>query len=66
MDKEMQRALKADGEKLKGLTGRDHGPRFGTELSDLRQAIIDNTKGNLFWIGEILLSELEKETGFGG
>ncbi len=35
-------------------------------LSTLRQAIIDNTKGDLFWIGEILLSELEKETGFNG
>ncbi|GEC56827.1 hypothetical protein [Bradyrhizobium phage ppBeUSDA76-2] len=37
----------------------------GTELSVLRQAIIDNTHGDLFWIGEILLNELEKETGFG-
>lgn len=37
----------------------------GSELAALRQAIIDNTHGDLFWIGEILLSELEKETGFG-
>lgn len=37
----------------------------GHELSRLRQAIIDNTQGDLFWIGEILLAELEKETGFG-
>lgn len=36
------------------------------ELGALRQAIIDNTKGDLFWIGEILLSELQKETGFDG
>ena len=35
-----------------------------TALSVLRQAIIDNTHGDLFWIGEILLSELQKETGF--
>jgi hypothetical protein len=35
-------------------------------LSSLRQAIIDNTRGDLFWIGEILLGELEKETGFKG
>lgn len=36
-------------------------------LSRLRQAIIDNTKGeDLFWIGEILLTELAKETGFNG
>ena len=35
-------------------------------LSTLRKAIIDNTKGDLFWIGEILLAELEKETGFAG
>lgn len=35
-------------------------------LGRLRQAIVDNTKGDLFWIGEILLNELEKETGFKG
>lgn len=28
MDKAMQAALIADGEKLKALTGEDHGPRF--------------------------------------
>lgn len=39
---------------------------YGDELGRLRQAIIDNTKGDLFWIGEILLNELEKETGFKG
>lgn len=33
-------------------------------LSRLWQAIVDNTKGDLFWLGEILLNELEKETGF--
>lgn len=33
-------------------------------LSVLRQAIIDNTHGHLFWIGEMLLNELQKETGF--
>lgn len=34
-------------------------------LSRLRQAILDNTRGeNMFWIGEILLDELKKETGF--
>ncbi len=26
MDKEMQKALEADGEKLRALTGEDHGP----------------------------------------
>lgn len=35
-------------------------------LPRLRNAIIENTKGDLFWIGEILLAELEKETGFKG
>lgn len=29
MDKAMQDALIADGEKLKALTGEDHGPNFG-------------------------------------
>jgi hypothetical protein len=37
-----------------------------SSLSTLRQAIIDHTRGDLFWIGEILLGELEKETGFSG
>lgn len=35
-------------------------------LGRLRRAIVDNTRGDLFWIGEILLAELEKETGFNG
>lgn len=35
-------------------------------LGKLRRAIIDNTRGDLFWIGEILLAELAKETGFNG
>jgi hypothetical protein len=28
MDKEMMKALEADGEKLRQLTGEDHGPYF--------------------------------------
>jgi hypothetical protein len=40
--------------------------QYGKELTELRNAIIENTKGDLFWIGEILLAELEKETGFKG
>jgi hypothetical protein len=31
MDREMQRALLADGEKLAQLTGADHGPYFFPE-----------------------------------
>jgi len=34
------------------------------ELGLLWKAIVDNTNGDLFWIGEILLNELEKETGY--
>jgi len=30
-NKEMQAALEADGEKLKALTGEDHGPKFLSE-----------------------------------
>lgn len=30
-DKEMQKALEADGEKLRQLTGEDHGPRWSVE-----------------------------------
>jgi hypothetical protein len=32
-DKEMQRALEADGEKLRQLTGVDHGPHFVNETA---------------------------------
>lgn len=38
--------------------------RPDNELEKLWDAIVQNTKGDLFWIGEILLSELEKETGY--
>jgi hypothetical protein len=34
-DKEMQRALKADGEKLRQLTGVDNGPHFVNEPAGL-------------------------------
>lgn len=35
------------------------------DLARLWQAIIDNTRGEGgFWIGEILLTTLERETGF--
>ena len=44
----------------------DTAPPHDHSLSKLWQAIKDNTKGDLFWIGEILLSELRKETGFTG
>ena len=42
-------------------TGLD---RHVDELGRLWAAIVENTKGDLFWIGEILLAELEKETGY--
>jgi predicted nuclease with TOPRIM domain len=34
-DKEMEAALIADGEKLRALTGEDHGPWFGDEYGQL-------------------------------
>lgn len=37
-----------------------------SSLPALWQAIVDNTHGNLFWIGEILLAEITKETGYRG
>lgn len=36
------------------------------DLAALWQAIADNTKGNGFWLGEILLATIERETGFNG
>lgn len=42
-DKEMQKALEADGEKLRQMTGKDHGPRFAAD------PFIDPTKaGTVF------------------
>jgi hypothetical protein len=37
-----------------------------TQLSRLWQAVIDNTTGDGFWLGEILLTTIERETGFNG
>ena len=34
MDKTMMAALEADGEKLRALTGEDHGPHFVTRRCD--------------------------------
>jgi hypothetical protein len=34
------------------------------QLSKLWNAIVENTKGDGFWIGEILLTTLEREVGF--
>lgn len=53
-----------------GWNGSSWNDRFqpkvkpGDELGALWRAIVLNTKGDLFWIGEILLAELEKETGY--
>lgn len=67
-DPEVQKGLEEMGYKFRALVvapAEISPAEPGQELSDLRQAIIDHTKGDLFWIGEILLNELEKETGFG-
>lgn len=34
------------------------------DLAALWQAVIDNTKGSGFWLGEILLTTIERETGY--
>jgi hypothetical protein len=39
ISKEMQKALEADGEKLRQLTGKDHGPRFISECPSCDGAI---------------------------
>jgi hypothetical protein len=36
------------------------------DLAVLWQAVIDSTKGGGFWLGEILLATIERETGFNG
>jgi len=36
------------------------------DLAALWQAVIDNTQGSGFWLGEILLATIEQETGFNG
>lgn len=37
-----------------------------TQLSRLWQAVKENTTGDAFWLGEILLTTIERETGFDG
>jgi hypothetical protein len=59
LSKFLERGRKAQAEVDKLIGNRN-------ALGRLRQAIIDNTQGDLFWIGEILLAELERETGFKG
>lgn len=39
MSDEMKKALEADGEKLKALTGRDHGPWSVEEYFDIQDRI---------------------------
>lgn len=53
------------GNNVRLLKTRPIVPR-DQQLQALRQAIIDHTYGDGFWIGEILLNELEKETGYNG
>jgi hypothetical protein len=53
------------GEMTDNHSSPETGPkRHDDELGRLWAAIVENTKGDLFWIGEILLAELEKETGY--
>jgi hypothetical protein len=40
--------------------------RGRTALERLRQAIIENTKGDMHWLQILLLGEIERETGYGG
>ena len=37
--KEMQKALEADGEKLRQLTGENHGPKFPPEVHQCRRCL---------------------------
>lgn len=37
MDEEMMKALMSDGEKLRAMTGEDHGPLFIFDEADLEQ-----------------------------
>lgn len=39
-DREMQKALELDGEKLRQLTGEDHGPQFFTDCHNCSGGII--------------------------
>lgn len=58
--------------KLRAVLTSDHAPTAqqriaapsNDQLSKLWNAIVENTKGDGFWIGEILLTTLEREVGF--
>lgn len=56
--------LSADESVRLELAAKLNPPKEGEELSRLWNAIVANTQRDMFWIGEILLNELTKETGF--
>jgi len=58
--------LKAEIIRLRALSpSHGDGGKEECSLEKLHFAIINNTRGaKLFWIGEILLDELRKETGY--
>lgn len=48
-----------------GLCTCDFDARMRADaLPKLWQAIVDNTKGDLFWLGEHLLDVIKTETGY--
>ena len=62
MDKEMQKALEADGEKLRAMTGEDHGPfalaadwRDKIKLNDNADARLTMTGGMSFEVWMYIL-----------
>src|SRR5262249_53133281 len=58
-------AAKHYGSKAEPMAGGDWADDAAAGgLPALWRAIVDHTHGDLFWIGEILLSELTKETGY--
>lgn len=47
MDEEMMKALEADGEMLKQLTGEDHGPYFVADSAPLKRCAVLSFEGGL-------------------
>jgi hypothetical protein len=51
-------------DELRAVLDKEPAPDNANALGHLWDAIVKNTQGDLFWIGEILLAEIEKETGY--
>lgn len=62
MRREMMKALEADGEKLRQLTGEDHGPfAVPPETLLIRAEVVETSQGKLIKVGGMFFAPDELE-----